>query len=197
MLNGLRAMVYKEAIQVRRDPATRIIFVIPVIQLLVFGYAIETEVRHVPTVVFDADRRSASREFLGRFESTGVFRITGEAVDPAGVRAAIVSGRAKVGILIPPRFSDDLLHGRMAQVQVLVDGSNNTVATQALAAANGSAMQAAVAQFEGRGLRRPTPRRRSRWWSPRRCPSVRRTITCRSAGPCRCPPRRSTAWSLN
>lgn len=155
MLHGLRAMVYKEAIQVRRDPATRIVLVIPVIQLLVFGFAIDTEVRHVPTVVFDADRRSASREFLSRFESTGVFTITGEAVDPAGVRKAIVSGRAKVGILIPPRFSDDLLHGRAAQVHVLVDGSNNTVATQTLAAANGIALQAAAAQLQARGLRPP------------------------------------------
>lgn len=155
MLNGLRAMVYKEAIQVRRDPATRIVFIIPVIQRLVFGYAIETEVRHVPTVVFDADRCSASRDLLSRFEATGVFTIVGEAVDPAGVRAAIVSGRAQVGVLIPPRFSDDLLHGRVAQVQVLVDGSNNTVATQTLAAGNGIALQAAAPQLQARGLRQP------------------------------------------
>jgi drug efflux transport system permease protein/drug efflux transport system ATP-binding protein len=146
MLAGLGAIIYKEVIQVRRDPATRIIFVIPVIQLIVFGYALDLEVRDVSTVVFDADRRSAGREFLHRFESTDVFKITEEATDAAGVRQAIVAGRAKVGIIIPPRFSDDLVAGRSPQVQVLIDGSDNTVASQALAAANGIALAMAPSQ---------------------------------------------------
>ncbi len=86
MLNGFKAVVYKEFIQVRRDPATKFVFVIPVIQLILFGYAIDTEVRDVPTVVFNADRRTASREFLAKFDSTDVFRVTEEATDAAGVR---------------------------------------------------------------------------------------------------------------
>ena len=151
MLAGLGAIIYKEVIQVRRDPATRIIFVIPVIQLIVFGYALDLEVRNVATVVFDADRRSASREFLHRFESTDVFKIDEEATDAAGVRQAIVAGRAKVGIVIPPRFSDDLVAGRSPQVQVLIDGSDNTVASQALAAANGIAL----AMAPSRQLQKP------------------------------------------
>ncbi len=144
MLNGFKAVVYKEFIQVRRDPATKFVFVIPVIQLILFGYAIDTEVRDVPTVVFNADRRAASREFLARFDSTDVFNITEDAVDAAGVRDAIVAGRAKVGIVIPPKFSEDRLNGRPAQVQVLIDGSDNTIASQALAAANGLAVDAAI-----------------------------------------------------
>ncbi len=149
MLAGLGAIIYKEMIQVRRDPATRIIFVIPVIQLIVFGYALDLEVRDVATVVFDADRRSASRELIHRFESTDVFRIKEEARDPAAVREAIVAGRAKVGIIIPARFSDDLVTGRNPQVQVLIDGSDNTVASQALAAANGIALSMAPGQRVG------------------------------------------------
>jgi ribosome-dependent ATPase len=144
MLNGFKAVVYKEFIQVRRDPATKFVFVFPVIQLILFGYAIDTEVRDVPTVVFNADRRAASREFLARFDSTDVFNITEDAVDAAGVREAIVAGRAKVGIVIPPKFSEDRLNGRPAQVQVLIDGSDNTIASQALAAANGLAVDAAI-----------------------------------------------------
>lgn len=155
MLAGLKAIVYKEIIQVRRDPATRVVFVIPVIQLLVFGYAIDTEVRDVPTVVFDADRRSASREFLRRFESSQVFTICEEASDAASVREAIVAGRAQVGILIPARFSDDLLKGRAAQVQVFIDGSNNTVANQAMAAANGIALNMALTKRGGTPMPRP------------------------------------------
>ena len=149
MFAGLGAIIYKEVIQVRRDPATRIIFLIPVIQLIVFGYALDLEVRNVATVVFDANRRSASREFLHRFESTDVFKIKEEATDAAGVRQAIVAGRAKVGIIIPARFSDDLVAGRSPQVQVLIDGSDNTVASQALAAANGIAL--AMAPDKPRG----------------------------------------------
>ncbi len=144
MLNGFKAVVYKEFIQVRRDPATKFVFVIPVIQLILFGYAIDTEVRDVPTVVFNSDRREASREFLARFSSSDVFQFTEEAADATGVREAIVAGRAKVGLIIPPKFSEDRLNGRPAQVQVLIDGSDNTVANQALAAANGIAVDVAI-----------------------------------------------------
>lgn len=156
MLDGLKAIVYKEVIQVRRDPATRVVFVIPCIQLLVFGYAIDTDVRHIPTVVFDADRRTGSRELLHEFTSTDVFDIVEEATDVAGVRAAIVAGRAQVGIVIPPRYSDDLLNHRSAQVQVLIDGSNNNVGSQALNVANGIAFHEALANLlereGGRGM---------------------------------------------
>lgn len=147
---SLSAMIYKEAIQVRRDPATRVVFVIPMIQLVVFGYAIDTDVRNVATVVFDADRRAASREFVSRFENTDVFHVTREVENVAAVREAIVSGEASVGIVIPPDFSDDLLLGRAAQAQVLIDGSNNTVATQALQVSSGIAMEAVVREVEKR-----------------------------------------------
>jgi len=143
MLAGLKAITYKELIQVRRDPATKFVFMIPVVQLLIFGYAIETDVRHVATVVFDADRRSASREFLHKFSATDVFDVLGEVDDVGDVREAIVAGRAHVGIVIPPRFSDDLVNRRRPLVQVLIDGSNNTVASQTLAAANGIALDVA------------------------------------------------------
>ena len=150
MLDGLKAIIYKEVIQVRRDPATRVVFVIPCIQMLVFGYAVDTDVRHIPTVVFDADRRTGSRELLYEFASTDVFDIVEEAPDVAGVRAAIVAGRAQVGIVIPPRFSDDLLNHRSAQVQVLIDGSNNNVGSQALNVANGIAFHQALATLVDR-----------------------------------------------
>jgi ABC-type multidrug transport system permease subunit len=139
MLAGLGAIIYKETIQVRRDPATKFVFLVPLVQLTIFGYAIDLDVRDVPTVVFNADRRAASREFVNRFESSGTFTVIDEVGDAAGVRDAIVSGRAQVGLVIPARFSDDLLHQRQPQVQVLIDGSNSNVAMQAMAAAAGIA----------------------------------------------------------
>ncbi len=155
MFAGLAAMIYKEMIQVRRDPATRVVFVIPVIQLIVFGYAIDTDVRHIPTVVFNSDRRTASRELLSRFETTDVFRIVEESPDVAGVRDAIVAGRAKVGIVIPADYSDALLNGRSAQVQVLIDGSDNTVATQVLSVANGIARDGSLRRMDVHGGPQP------------------------------------------
>lgn len=143
-MNGLRAIIYKEILQVRRDPATKFVFVIPVIQMIIFGYAIDTDVRHVPMVVFDADRRGSSREFLKRLETTDVLVQREEADSVPAVRDAIVAGRAQVGVLIPANFSERLLAGQTAEVQFLVDGSNNTVATQTLMVANGVAFDAAV-----------------------------------------------------
>lgn len=156
MLQGLKAVIYKEVIQVRRDPSTKFVFIIPVLQLIVFGYAIDTDVRNIPTIVFDGDRRGASREFVKRFETTDVFRFIEEARDVGEVRDAIVAGRAQVGIVIPPTFSDDLLNRRSAEVQVLIDGSNNTVATQALNVANGIAMDYVVEQMRNL-VARPAP----------------------------------------
>ncbi len=140
MLGGLGAVIYKEIIQVRRDPATKFVFIVPVFQLIIFGYAIDTEVRDVSTIVFDADRRGASREFIHKFDSSDVFKVTAESDRAEGVREAIVAGRAKVGLLIPARFSDDLLRKGSPQVQILIDGSDNTIANQALAAASGIAL---------------------------------------------------------
>ncbi|MHB1034923.1 MAG: ABC transporter permease [Pirellulales bacterium] len=148
MFAGLLAIIYKEVIQVRRDPATKVVFLIPVIQLLVFGYAINTDVRHMPTIVFNCDRRLESRQFLAKFGSTDVFRITEEAACAADVRQAIVAGRVQVGIIIPPDFSDDLANRRTAHVQVLIDGSNNTVAFQALNVANGIAIDEVVKRLK-------------------------------------------------
>jgi ABC-type multidrug transport system permease subunit len=147
---GLKAMIYKEAIQVRRDPATKFVFMVPVIQLIIFGYAIDTDIRQIPTVVFNADRRTASRDFLSKLANTDVFAMTEEATDVAGVREAIVAGRAQVGIVIPHDYSESLLAGRSAQVQVLIDGSNNNTAMQALNVANGAAVDESLRRLTER-----------------------------------------------
>jgi ABC transporter DrrB family efflux protein len=144
ILSGLPAVIYKELIQVRRDPSTRVVFLIPIIQLVVFGYAIETDVRHIKTVVFDGDQTSTSREILQRFETTDVFLIHERASHVAQVHDAIVAGRAQVGLVIPPGFSDNLLNRRSAELEVLIDGSNNSIATQALNVANGLALQSSL-----------------------------------------------------
>lgn len=135
ILRGLKAVIYKEFIQFRRDPATRFVFLIPVMQTIVFGFAINMEVLHIPTVVADFDRGAASRRLIAQFENTGNFDILREVENSEALRREIVAGRAKVGLLIPPDFGARRLRGESATAQVLIDGSDSTVATSALQAA--------------------------------------------------------------
>ena len=132
MLKGLWAIIYKEILQVRRDPATRIVFLIPVLQTIIFGYAIDMDIQHIATVVFDMDRSAESRRLIERFENTRTFRIVGEVASEEEIRRRIVAGKAKVGVIIPPDYSAKLLRGEQATAQMLVDGSDSTVATAAL-----------------------------------------------------------------
>jgi ribosome-dependent ATPase len=132
MFRGLWAIFTKEVIHIKRDPATRFIFAIPVIELLIFGYAIDTDVKNVATVVFDLDRGAESRQLVQEFANTRYFKLLGEVNSEQELQTAIVSGRAKVGIKIPPDYSANLVNRRQAQVQVLIDGSDSTTARQAL-----------------------------------------------------------------
>lgn len=132
MFRGLWAILRKEVIHIRRDPATRFIFAIPLMELLLFGYAIDMDIKNIATVVFDLNRQQESRELVKEFESTRYFRVIGYVHSDDELQRAIVSGRAKVGIKIPPDYSENLLNQRQAQVQVLIDGSDSTTAQRIL-----------------------------------------------------------------
>ena len=134
MFRGLWPVMRKEVIHIRRDPATRFIFAIPLLELLLFGYAIEMDVKNISTVVFNLDQQKESRELIKEFESTRYFRVTGQVYSDRELESAIVSGRAKVGIKIPPDYSNRLVNGRQATVQVLIDGSDSTSALRLLQA---------------------------------------------------------------
>jgi len=134
MLRGLGAIIYKELIQVLRDPASIIITVLlPVVQLTLYGYAIDTEVKHVATVVLDQDKSPASRNFLQRLETTGLYTIVDYVDSQAEMDADIVADRAKVGVHIPSGYQRHINAGEQATIQVLIDGSNNNIASQTLA----------------------------------------------------------------
>lgn len=134
---GLKAMLLKEFSHIRREPATIIfMLVVPVLQTFIFGYAIQTEIEHIPTVIYDLDGRSAARELVDTFVNTQTFRVKERVFDEDAFRRALTSGRAKVGLCIPPYYTDRLVRGEQVQVQVLIDGSDSQVATTALQAAN-------------------------------------------------------------
>lgn len=136
-MNRILAVLKKEFIQLRRDRLTvAMVFLIPLVQLLLFGYAIQTEVRHIPTVVFDQSLSPESREMLEAFTASGYFDVTWIAGSYDEVNRMIDSGKAQAGIIFPPQFARDLKRGTPAQVQVIVDASDNMVANQAIAIAN-------------------------------------------------------------
>jgi ABC transporter DrrB family efflux protein len=110
--------------------------VVPLMQTLIFGVALDTQVENIPTVIYDLDGRTSSRELVDAFKNTRKFKIVDDVHDDESFRRALSSGRAKVGVLIGPDYSEKLLVGEQAQVQVLIDGSDSQVATTAQNAAN-------------------------------------------------------------
>jgi len=136
-VRGLGAMLRKEFCHLRRERSTLFfILLIPVVQLLIFGYAIQTQIEHIPTVFYDLDGRQASRRLIESFLNTRTFRLAGRALDDESFQRMLTSGRAKVGVRIPPDYSERILRGQQVQVQVLINGSDSQVASAVLNAAN-------------------------------------------------------------
>lgn len=134
---GFRAILIKEFLHIRRQPSTIFfMLVVPVMQTLIFGFALDTQIENIPTAVFDLDGRSAARELVAALENSRHFRVVERVQEADAFRRSLTAGRAKVGVLIPADYSQDLLAGRQAHVQVLIDGSDSQVATTALNAAN-------------------------------------------------------------
>ncbi len=149
MWDSFRAVFYKEWLHIRRDRMTLMMtLMIPMIQMMVYGW-MDTNVRHIPTVYSDESRSTESRKFLGELTATGTFDLTPVAT-PGLARSAVVSSRAKVAIEIPPDFHDRMVRGENAQVLVLVDGSESTVATTAVGAAGGVALSESVSRLAAR-----------------------------------------------
>lgn len=135
-MNRLKALLIKEFIQMSRDRLTfAMMVVLPVIQLLLFGFAINTDVKHLSTVVFDQALQEESRDLLAAFEASGYFNIKYVAKNHREVNDLIELGKAKVGIIIPPDFTRDIKHGPSGAVQVIVDASDSMAASSAISAA--------------------------------------------------------------
>ncbi|HNX92337.1 MAG TPA: ABC transporter permease [Syntrophomonas sp.] len=136
-MNRILAVLKKELLQIRRDRMTLgMIFMLPLVQLLLFGYAIQTEVKHIPTAVFDQSLSPQSRDMLEAFTASGYFDVTMAADSYDAVTHSIDSGQARVGIIFPPDFDRNLKRGTSAQMQVIVDASDSMLANQAIAIAN-------------------------------------------------------------
>ncbi len=132
-MNGLWAILVKEVAHIRREPVTLFFaFAIPVLQLTIFGYAIRTTIDDIRMVVFDLDGRRAGRDVVDAFVNSRKFKVVERVTDDASFDHALASGRAKVGLRIPPDLTERLLRQQQAMVQLLIDGSDSQVATTAL-----------------------------------------------------------------
>ena len=130
---GFGAVFYKETLHVRRDFATLFFsLIIPILQMFLLGYGIDTNIRQINTVVYNADGRQESRELLDRLRNSDTFRLYRYVSNDRDLNDAIISGKCRVGIKIPVDYSDKLMHQISAQVLVLIDGSDSSVAGQAI-----------------------------------------------------------------
>lgn len=136
-MSRILAILKKEFLQLMRDRLTLgMVFALPLFQLLLFGYAIQTDVKHIPTAVFDQSLSAESRDMMEAFTASGYFDVYYSAAGYTEITELIDSGRAKVGIIFPPDFSENLKKGDTAAVQVLVDASDSMSSSTAIATAN-------------------------------------------------------------
>jgi ABC-2 type transport system permease protein len=132
-MHVLWRIIVKEILQLRQDRKMMpVIFVAPVIQLVIFGFAVNTDVVHVPMVLVDQDHSAASRALVDRFVQSGYFDLVGVEDDIDALDRWLVAGRAQLGLVIAPRYGQAQASGRRARVQMIADGSDASSATVAL-----------------------------------------------------------------
>jgi ABC-2 type transport system permease protein len=175
-------MLRKEFIQMRRDRLTLAMMVgIPAVQLVLFGFAIRTEVRHLPTVLLDESRSSDSRAFVAVLENTRNFDVVARVGSRRALEGWIRRGDARAGVIIPPAFATDLKRGRTATAQVIVDAADPLSATAALSGASLAAAARSAAIAGERGLRAAPLEVRLRPWYNPRCGAPRTSCPASSA----------------
>jgi len=146
-VRGFWPVFRKEAVQMIRDKGSlRFALLTPAFQLVLFGL-IDMNVKHVRTVVYDQSRTTESRQIVNDFINTSYFDVVADVPSHAALREYIVAGRASVGLEIPPDYARRRLNDQPADFLVLIDGSDSTISSQALAAANGVALSRSISEL--------------------------------------------------
>jgi ABC-2 type transport system permease protein len=165
-LDRVAGLVVKEFRQLFRDSRMRrMIFLSPIIQLVVFGYAVSTDVRHTRMFVVDHDRTRASSELVDALTAGGYFDVVGRSDRGADAAAALDHGRAVLALQIPPGYARALREANGASVQILVDGTNSNVATVALGYAEQIVRSHGLASAD-REIVQPVDLRERAWFNP-------------------------------
>jgi ABC-2 type transport system permease protein len=156
-MRGFVPVLKKEAVQMIRDKGTlQFALLVPAFQLILFGL-IDTNVKHVRTVVFDQSRTQESRQLVNDFVNTSYFDIVSYAPSRAAMKEFVVAGRASVGVEIPPDYARRRVNREPADVLVLIDGSDSTISSASLAAANGVAFARSVTELAERAGAKDLP----------------------------------------
>ena len=130
-------LIRKELLQVSRDPnMLRIIFIIPMIQLLVLGYAITTDIKNLNMIVLDLDNTTISRDIIERFSHNIYFNIFRLPYREGLAKEYLLRGEAIIALIIPNHFRKDFDEGRQPQIQILLNGENSNTAAIALGYCN-------------------------------------------------------------
>lgn len=162
----IRVMVGKELRQVFRDSRMlRIIFVAPIMQLVIFGYAVSTDVRHTSTFVVDLDASQLSRELVQTLMASGYFRLVGTSRQPAEMLKALEHGDATVGLEIPVGFARSLESAEGATLQLVLDGTNSNIATIARGYAERIIQTWSLGKLR-QGFVAPVELRERAWYNP-------------------------------
>jgi ABC-2 type transport system permease protein len=118
-------MMWKEVLELRQDPRIfSVIFIAPIMQLTILGYAATTDVKNVPIVIVDADRSPASQALISRFSAVATFSIVDVVSNIREVDPYLEGGHAWMALSIPPRYGENLAAGQPATLQIVADGSD-------------------------------------------------------------------------
>jgi len=171
----LKSLIRKEFLQIFRDPRTlALALLIPIMQLLLLGYAVTNDVRNVSMAVLDQDRGAAARRLLDAYRAADYFLVTHDVDSEAELRNLIDNGEARVGLIIPPDYSEQLQGNGSAAVAFVLDGSDPTIASTALSAARliaqehgAKVLQARLAQSgQAIAVQSPVEVRTQVWYNP-------------------------------
>lgn len=166
-MERIRAIAHKEFLHIIRDRRTlNMIIMMPLFQLIIYGYGINNDVKHMKLAVYNEDRTPMSRRLMESFVQSSYFDIAAQVQSPAEFRRLLDRGEVKAGLRIPPGFSADVLSGRGARLQLAVDGTDSNPANTAL-----NTSRALVAAFvEKEGLSNvknaPVDFRPRMWYNP-------------------------------
>jgi len=173
MYRALRPIIVKEFRQIRRDPTSLgMLLVLPAALIILVGYALNFDVKHVPVVILDENRTADSRAYLEKFRHSEYFSDRGEVRSYGEIEEAFLHGRAKMAIVVPREFAQELFAGREAKVQIIVDGADANTAGQAVAYATrlttdySSRLIASARLRAGRGEYRPVDFQPRIWYNP-------------------------------
>jgi ABC-2 type transport system permease protein len=129
MFTRIKEIIIKEFIQISRDKRMlMLVFMAPIIQLILFGYAITIDIKNVPTAIWDLDKTYQSRDLISDFENSGNFNLNYYVNSEEEVKQLLDSGNAQVVVKINPGFGKDIKNGNEAKIQVVIDGSNSNSA---------------------------------------------------------------------